>query len=102
MMSFIASFGPSGWRGYDPSVWNSPFVLGETHSNNHASEPSGGTTCDGYGAPAYAPWATVGGFNQSTLAGRYVNGSPGTIFRPWNYPEGSCNLFPNPMGPYYP
>ena len=91
---FINSFGPSGWRGYYPAIYNSPFILGETHT----TAIGGGQTCDVINAPTSSAVATKDGFNASSLHGRSV----GSIVRPWNNVAQPCYLQPVSMGPYLP
>ncbi len=96
--AFLDSYGPAGAHGYEPDIFSSLFLLGETHSNRFQTEAQaqGQFTCENW--PAIGPWGTVRGFNESSLAGR----TPASVVRPWNYPNHACYLLPSPLGPYLP
>jgi hypothetical protein len=96
--AFLDSYGPGGAHGYEPDVFGSQFLLGETHSNRFQTEAQaqGQLTCEDM--PAIGPWGTVRGFNESSLAGR----TPASVVRPWNYPNHVCYFLPSPLGPYLP
>jgi hypothetical protein len=105
---FIDSYAPGGWRYYEPNIYNSLFLLGETHSVKYATEAEanaaagrGEKSCEGW--PITAPWGTVRGYNDSTLKGRSLpDGSAGTVLRPWNDPKSACYKIPSLLGPYLP
>lgn len=71
--AFLDSFAPTnppGWRGYNETLYNAQFILGETHGNSTYLLNGTAVTCDGAGAPAFAPFGTVLAFDQSGLRGR--------------------------------
>ncbi len=75
--AMIDSYGPSGWRGSVPDIYNSLYMLGETWSN---AFDSSNKSCEGGNVTTSVATQTVNGFNTSGLAGR----TAGTVFQPWH------------------
>jgi hypothetical protein len=79
--AFLNSFGPSGWRGYVPSLYYALAMIGETDTT---ATNGSGQDCDG-SYPSYGPQYDYDGYVLSNLNGHYLSsGAPGTVLRAWN------------------
>jgi hypothetical protein len=84
--TMLDSYGPNGWRGYNPPVYNSTITFGETWKPDN---------CNTY--PVNSDFSNYNAFNASSMATHPV------VMLPWtNLVEGNgCFSFPVQINPPY-
>jgi hypothetical protein len=98
--TFLNTFAPTnppGWRGYNPNIYSSEVIIGET-SNGIADPDNPGRGCEG--GSVQGPSYVIGGYNASTLAN-----TNSTVIRPWYNITNRCYRFATPptlSPPYVP
>lgn len=95
--AFLNSWGPSGWRGYNASLYYALATIGETHT----TALNGSLDCDG--DPTYSAQYGYAGYAASSLNNhRLSNGAAGTVLRPWDvYAASGCWKIPLTVNPPY-